>query len=172
MKRAHAAAKLGKAPPAPPGWKKTLSDLHAELESGSRSVLGSPEVDWATDYERSLLPVDTRFPRQGDVYEALEDVEVHYLTSWDAPFTGGGKGTMRRGDNVVVVYLVSPQPLTVGARPVKYAELEERLVPEADRKAHRYGGFYLSIGTTDLNTKFRLVQEGSACQRAHSPGGV
>ena len=166
MKRAQGLARLG-GPPAPPGWKKTLADLHAELKSGVRRTLGSPEVDWARDYERILLPADTRFPRQGDVYEAMEDLQVHYLTSWQAPFTGGGKGTMRRGEQVVVRYLVHPQPIAVGAHPMNYHEVEARLVPETDRRDERYGGFYLSISTADLNAKFRLVQEGGGGGSAH-----
>ncbi len=67
---------MTKIPPAPEGWNKTLADLDAEYRAGARVTLGSPEVDWAREYERSLLPADTRFPREGDVYEALEDFEL------------------------------------------------------------------------------------------------
>ena len=38
--------------------------------------MGSPEVEWAIDYERSLIPVGTRFPKKGDVYEPATDVEI------------------------------------------------------------------------------------------------
>ena len=41
--------------------------------------MGSPEVEWAIDYERSLIPVGTRFPKKGDVYEPATDVEISYL---------------------------------------------------------------------------------------------
>ncbi len=149
-----------KIPPAPEGWNKSLADLDAEYESGARRTpAGSPEIDWARDYERSLLPADTRFPRVGDVYEALEDLEAHYLTSWDAPFTGGGKGLLLRGDQVVVRYML-PQPIAVNARAVNYREIEARVVPESERKAQGYGGFSFVLKTAALNTKFRLVREG------------
>jgi hypothetical protein len=75
-----------KIPPAPPGWNKTLADLMAEVDSGLRQSVGSPEMDWARDYERSLLPSDTRFPCEGEVYEALDDILVDYLTSWATPW--------------------------------------------------------------------------------------
>jgi hypothetical protein len=50
---------------------------------------------------------------------------------------------------------------------LRICEVEARLVPEADRKAERYAGFYLSIGTAELNTKFRLVQEGRDPESKH-----
>ncbi len=151
---------MTKIPPAPEGWNKTLADLDAEYRSGARRTFGSPETEWAIDYERSLLPADTRFPRAGDVYEALEDFEVGYLTSWDAPFTGGGEGKLRRGEQVAIRYVMHPQPIAVGAYPVNYREVETRVVPESERKAKGYGGFHFTVKTADLNTKFRLVREG------------
>ena len=88
-------------PPAPPGWNKTLQDLSDEAKKGGLPV-GSPEVDWARDYERSLIPVGTRFPKKGDVYEAVEDHQISYLTGWSAPFTSGGIGTLMKGERVIV----------------------------------------------------------------------
>jgi hypothetical protein len=146
-------------PPAPAGWDKTIADLSAELHAGLRDTLGSPEVDWARDYERSLLPADTRFSCKGDVYETLEDFEVPYMTSWRAPFTGGGKALLKRGDQIEIPdSSVIPQPILVYARAVNYRELEVRVVPESERKSESYTGFYFAVRTSDLNTKFRLVR--------------
>lgn len=83
-------------PPAPPGWNKTVADLLAEAKRGERGSVGSPEVDWARDYERSRIPFGSRFPRKGDVYEAIKDFSVDYMTAWAAPYTGGGQGTLKR----------------------------------------------------------------------------
>ena len=150
---------MEKPPPPPEGWCKTLADLSAELNAGLRKTLGSPEVDWARDYERSLLPAATRFPCKGDVYEALEDFEVPYMTSWAAPFTGGGKGFLKRGDQIETPDAsVIPQPILVYARAVKYRELEARMVPDSERKSKSYAGFYFAVRTSDLNTKFRLLR--------------
>jgi hypothetical protein len=155
-------AKLDKPPPAPPGWNRTIADLTAELKSGVRLTLGSPEVDWARDYERSLLPPNTRFPCDGDVYEAIEDIELPYMTVWNAPFTGGGCGTIHQGERVVVRYAAPDSHLVLTyAFAVDYHSVEKRIVPERERKAQGYGGFHFAIRTADLNTKFRLVQDRS-----------
>ena len=62
----------------PPGWTKTVADLVAEARKFGGSV-GPPETNWAIAYSRSLLRPGTRFPFDGDIYEAIADVSVHYL---------------------------------------------------------------------------------------------
>ncbi len=103
-------------PPAPPGWDKTIADLLAEANRGQPASVGSPQVDWARDYERRRIPPGMRFPRKGDVYAATKDIYVQYLTSWAAPYTGGGQGNLKAGDRVLVhgdpVY---PEPITIYA---------------------------------------------------------
>jgi hypothetical protein len=148
-------------PPPPPGWARTIADLFDEMKAGKRSHVGSPETDWARDYERSLIPNDMRFPVKGDVYEALDDVQVHYMTSWAAPVTGGGDGVLRKGDQVSVEGSgVDHTPIGVYAVAVDYGVIESRMVPEADRRSPRYGGFYFYLSTADLNRKFKLVKAG------------
>ena len=138
-----------------------MDDLFAEMKAGKRTHVGSPEMDWARNYERSLIPPDMRFPVKGDVYEALEDVEVRYLTTWAAPFTGGGKGILQKGERVFVNHeSTDPKPIGVNVMAVDYALLECRLVPEAERKAPKYSGFHLSLKTVALNTKLKLVETG------------
>ena len=121
--------------------------------------MGSPEVDWARDYERSLIPVGTRFPKKGDVYEAAEDQQVNYLTGWSAPFTGGGIGTLMKGERVIVEHDLLPRPIAVYAKPIDYAA--RRMVPESARENKKYAGFYLSLKTVDLSRHFRLIHEES-----------
>jgi hypothetical protein len=148
-------------PPAPPGWNKTIKDLFDEA-SKCASAVGPPEVDWARDYERSLIPAWTRFPKKGDVYEAAEDLQVDYLTSWAAPFTGGGTGTIKSGERVIVDQdILLPRPIAVYVKPIDYAAMEERMVPESDRANKKYAGFYLSLKTADLSRHFRLIHEES-----------
>lgn len=148
-------------PPRPEGWKLTLADLMNEIETGKRESLEPHELDWARDYERSLIPETMRFPRKGDVYEALQDMEVDFMTAWAAPFTGGGKAVMRKGDRVLVESEPSdPRPIGSYAEAMEYRALEERMVPKSDRNAPGYGGFYFYFSTVDLNTKFVLVRTG------------
>ena len=136
-----------------------MSDLVAEIERGERMCVGSPEIDWARDYEQSLFPTGTRFPRKGDVYEALDDMTVHYMTSWAAPFTGGGEGLLKKGDQVLVDSELNDS-CAIGTYTVAvdYEALEKRFVPAADRSAPKYGGFYFFFKTVDLNQKFKLIQ--------------
>ncbi len=146
--------------PRPPGWNKTISDLMAEMKRGERVSMASPELDWAREYEREQIPAGMRFPRKGDVYEALEDMAVHYMTAWAAPVTGGGDGVLKKGERVVVDQPVTDsRPIGTYAKAVDYAALEERMVPASDRNAPKYGGFYFYFNTTELNQKFRLVHE-------------
>ena len=148
-------------PSAPPGWNKTIQDLSDEAKK-TGSPMGSPEVDWGRDYERSLIPAGTRFPKKGDTYEATEELQVSYLTSWSAPFTGGGVGTLKKGERVIVEHdMILPRPVAVYAKPIDYATAEERMVPESDRANIKYAGFYLCLKTADLARNFRLVHEES-----------
>jgi hypothetical protein len=150
-------------PPAPPGWNKTIADLLAEAKRGERGSVGSPEVDWARDFERNRIPFGFRFPRKGDVYEAMKDIDVQYLTAWAAPYTGGGQGILNAGDRVLVdedpVY---PEPISIYAKAVDYAVVENRMVPASVRADTKYSGFYLSLKTVDLNNSFRLIHEDNA----------
>ncbi|MEW6077460.1 MAG: hypothetical protein AB1724_06605 [Thermodesulfobacteriota bacterium] len=145
-------------PPRPEGWNLTIADLMAEVEAGRRKTLGPPELDWARDYERSLIPETMRFPAKGDVFEALQDMEVEFMTAWSAPFTGGGKAVIKQGEKVRVDSEPSEsRPIGTYAVAVDYKTMEERMVPAADRNASKYGGFYFYFSTIDLNTRFALV---------------
>lgn len=152
---------MNEVPPTPPGWNLTFADLLAEMKAGKRKSIGRPELHWARDYERSLIPAHMHFPQQGDVYEATADVQVRYLTSWAAPFTGGGDGVLLGGERVFVEHApVDTKPIGVNAVALNYAPIERRIVPEAERQQPKYRGYYFSLKTVELNTKFKLVQTG------------
>lgn len=144
----------------PPGWNKTFGDLNAEMKLGERESVGPPEIRWAWEYERSLIPAHMRFPRKGDVYEALADMTARYMTAWKAPYTGGGEGLVEEGDRFLVHAEPSePDPISVYVVPCEYEDVESRIVPASDRDHPKYGGFYLSFTTVELNERFRLVHE-------------
>jgi hypothetical protein len=145
-------------PPPPPGWNKTIDDLFDESKK-SGSAVGSPEVEWARDYERGLIPAVTRFPKRGDVYEATGDVEVSYLTSWSAPFTGGGSGRLKKGERVIIDYEPLPRPIAANAKAINYTQVEQEMVPESDRSNKKYSAFYLVLKTLQLSRAFKLVHE-------------
>ena len=71
----------------PTNWNTTLTDLLKEHIDA-----GIDEIEWARAYETDQLRKSgIRFPKDGDVYQAEEDVELSYLEHWKAPATTGGK---------------------------------------------------------------------------------
>jgi hypothetical protein len=85
------------------------------------------------------------------------------VTYWQAPFTGGNTGRLRRGTRVrVTVYPHDPEPIDVQAQPLERERIERELVPESDRTNARYVGYGLVLSTRELNKAFRLLgREGS-----------
>lgn len=145
----------------PADWNLTLDDLFAEMKAGKRKSVGSPETDWAREYEISLLPEGTRFPKKGDLYEALEDQTISYLTAWAAPYTGSGEAVLFQGERIWInSESRDEKALGCYALPVDYDALEKRMLPEAERNDPKYGGFYFIFKTAELNEKFALVGTG------------
>ncbi len=145
----------------PADWNLTISDLMDELTEGKRDSLGSQERIWALDYERSMLSAEIRFPRKGDVYESLEDQNIHFLIAYSAPFTGEGEGVLLKGDKIWIHSdKTEDNPMGEYAIPVNYKELEQRMVAPDERDSLRYDGFYFYFKTIDFNEKFKLVDTG------------
>jgi hypothetical protein len=145
-------------PARPADWNMTIDDLLAEGRAARRTVSGR-ELEWARQYELSLLPAGTRFPRLGDIYAANADVTVSYMTAWAAPYTGGGESTLYAGERIHIhVEPADATPVGTYALPVDYTAVEARMVPEAERTHGKYGGFYLFVRTADLNRAFTLVE--------------
>ena len=148
-------------PPMPSDWKFTYDDLVAEMKAGKRASVGRAEMEWAKEYERSLIPADMRFPQKSDLYESLADQTVEYITAWVAPYSGGGTGTLFKGEQVWIHSAPRDEkPIGEYALPVEYRKVEERMVPEQERTSSKYGGFYFYFTTIELNTNFKLVATG------------
>jgi hypothetical protein len=148
-------------PPRPKDWSLTISDLMKEMKDGKRAQVGQPELEWAREYQRSLIPKDYRFPKRGDLYESKFDQIIEFLTEWQAPYTGSGESTLFKGEKIWISSNPSDdKPIRTYALPVDYKELELRMVSATDRNAPKYGGFYLSIDTKDLNENFTLIRTG------------
>ena len=145
----------------PANWNLTLSDLHKGMKDGKRKSVSQLEWGWAREYERSLIPEGVRFPQKGDVYEALSDMTVSYMTAWRAPYTGGGKASLLKGERVWIdTEPHEEKPIGTYALPVDYAELEGRMVSEEDRNEPKYSGSYFHFRTINLNESFDLVETG------------
>ena len=151
-------------------WRKTLADLEAEMAAGRRRMVNRKEMDLAIAYERRRMPKGLRFPRQGEVYEALEDVQISYLTAYHAPCTGGGKAVLPKGECVSVCEHRDEKPISVNCHPLRYDELHDTIVPREERENPLYCSYYFCIRTTTLNKSFRLVAN-ALPERPPSPAG-
>jgi hypothetical protein len=145
----------------PSDWKYKISDLVNDMQSGKRRFIEPYEFEWAREYEQSLIPVDVRYPKKGDIYEALEDQTVGYLTSYKAPYTGGGDGTLLKCEQIWIwTAPAGEKPLAGSALPIEYEKMEERIIPKEERENLKYTGFQFVIPTVVLNSKFKLVGTG------------
>lgn len=129
-----------------------------EFEAGKRSEISREDIELAKAYEKKRMPLNIRYPVEGDIYEALQDCEIDYLTTHLAPFTGGGQAMLPRGERVRVSELSEQKPLSVYCAPVNYDLMHDRIVPVGERASPNYLGYYFSIDTLDLNRCFRRVE--------------
>lgn len=145
----------------PKDWHLTISDLMELLQSGERKFVDQHEWKWAREYEQSLVPNDVRIPQKGDVYEVMEEITVNYMTTWSAPFTGGGETRLAKGERIWIdTETTEKKPIGIYAQAVEYKRLERQIVPKADREAANYGGFYFFFTTVQLNEQFKLIETG------------
>lgn len=145
--------------PAPPEWNKTIDDLFDEIERGERLCVSGEEGDWARDYERSLLSIDTVFPRDGQIWEVVDECDAHVFYIFAAPASSGGRGSLSTGERVRIMGIPDPQPIRVSFLPVRYDELHDNLVPREVRRTPRYTNYALSVKTEYFNKHFRLVED-------------
>jgi len=137
----------------PKGWNKTVDELRSENKDPKVR-----EIKWAIEYERDQLRGTFRFPKNGEIFEALENVKIGCLIHWKAPYTEGeefilGKSTIIK----VKVNDFDPEPVGVYADAIDYEKLEKEIVPEMIRKDKKYNGYSLFISTKVLNNHFRLI---------------
>jgi len=124
-----------KLPPIPK-WNKSTDDIDSQ-DFAQRSQ----------DYERSLLPPDINFPRTGQIWEAVRDCEVNFIT-WPLMgiFAGGG-ARLRQGELVRILTLDDPKPIWVSFQPVRYHALHASIVPHDIRNRPGYQRYALSLRT-------------------------
>ena len=129
-----------------------------------KSVDGIDMKDFARrarDFERSRLPRDIVFPREGQIWEAIRDCQVGFLAWFSkaalaqqgvtAPTKGPlfpcDPAQLNRGEKVRILTVDDPRPLTVSFVPVRYAELQDRLVPEYIRARPGLTHYQLTMTT-------------------------
>lgn len=142
----------------PPDWNRTIADLMAEMDRGERDGITGEEAEWAREFERSLLPPDTVFPADGEVWEAIGDAEVLVMRHYDAPVTDTNEAVLPLGERVRVIGSHLPEPIVIAAIPLRYDELLATLVPADVRAEPRFTNYSLSIKTAYFNKRFWRVE--------------
>lgn len=138
----------------PANWNKTVEDLFEEDRD-----IEDEEIQWAKEYEKDQIRKrGCRFPKNGEIYEAKEDVEISYLVHWKAPFTSGGDFYLKKGSQIKVeVPEFNLEPISVYADAIEKAALEKQLISETDLNDPKYNGYSLSINTIKLNESFEIA---------------
>lgn len=83
--------------------------------------------------------------RKGERYRALSPLEVVAMTSWAAPFTGGGDAILPAGEEFVIASDPPASATAVYCNPVRYDELHAHFVAENEREDSKYRGYHLCI---------------------------
>jgi hypothetical protein len=95
--------------------------------------------------------------RKGQRYRTRDDMSILYLTHWNTPFTGGGKGVLPSGTMVTVAADPPAGATAVYCDPDGGRDLERALVPESERSDAKYAGFSLAIDLEALRKRCDLV---------------
>ena len=132
---------------------KTVDELFDEVIKG-KSVSGKA-FDNARKLSKALMPTGLFYPNGGEVFEAVQDVQISYLTHFMAPYTGGDKAKLLKGERVIVSKPNQDKPLGYYCYPINADEVEDRIIPYSDKNDPAYKGFSLSIDTKSLNTDFK-----------------
>ena len=131
-------------------WRK-LKQVNAEKTSSGSGFVGMQKM------MSDLAPSGLSFPKDAEVYETQEDIEVSYLTHHFAPYTGGGNLKLVKGERIIIYKPNSSKPKGVYCGALNYEKIEQ-LIPGAERNGATYDGYSLYIDTTVINRSFKQVE--------------
>ena len=134
---------------------KTVDELFDEMEKG-KTVSGKA-IENARKLSKALMTTGLFYPKGGEVFEAIDDVQIDYLTYFMAPYTGGKKAILLEGERIIVSKPNQDKPLGYYCYPINAEEVENRIIPNSDKDAPEYNGFSLFIDTKILNKNFKQI---------------
>lgn len=137
---------------------KTIDELFAELKVGKRTSISEKELDKGIKLSKALMPTGLLYPKGGEVFGAIQDVQISYLTHFMAPYIGGDKAKLLKGERVIVSKPNQDKPLGYYCYPINADEVEERIIPNSDKSDPAYNGFSLSIDTKILSSYFKHIE--------------
>lgn len=135
---------------------KTVDELFDEVKKG-KTVSGKA-MENARKLSKALMPTGLFYPKGGEVFEAVQDVQITYLTHFMAPYTGGDKAKILKGERVIISKHNQDKPLGYYCYPINADKVEERIIPSSDKNDSAYNGFSLSIDTKSLNYNFKQIE--------------
>jgi O-acetyl-ADP-ribose deacetylase (regulator of RNase III) len=136
---------------------KTFEELFLELQEGKRQTIESKTAENARKLEDALLPKGLIFPKGGEVYEALRDVEINYSTYFMAPYSGGDKTILPKGERVFIHTPDKQRPTGYYCTPLNYSGIEKAIIPAATLNDPAYTDYSLSLKTSMLNKDFKQI---------------
>lgn len=134
---------------------KTVKELFAEVKKG-KSVSGKA-MDKARKLSKALMPIGLFYPKGGEVFEAIQDSEISFLTHFMAAYTGGDKAILLKGERIIISKPNQNNPLSYYCYPIDSATIENRIIPFSDKDEPRYNGYSLSVDTKILNRNFKQI---------------
>lgn len=135
---------------------KTIEEL-IEKSAKGESVSGKA-IENAKKLSKALMPKGLFYPKGGEVFEAIHDIQISYLTHFMAPCTGGGKAKLLKGEKLIISKPNQNKALGYYCYPTNADELENRIIPYSERNDPAYNGFSLSIDTKELNSNFKQIE--------------
>src|ERR1035437_5950793 len=144
---------------------KTIKELMAELSAGPRTKINEREIIRGRLLGKALLPRGLRYPKKGEVWEAIEDFKISYMTAHHAAYKGGGDAVLPRGERVTCKSEFEPPFEGAYFRAVRYDALQDQIVPQSEQENPYYDGYYFSIDTVDLNHHFKQIGRASCRER-------
>jgi hypothetical protein len=74
-----------------------------------RQTIEGKTLDNARKLTQALMPEGLFYPKGGEVFEAIKDVQISYLTHFMAPYTGGDKAKILKGERVIALCITFVQ---------------------------------------------------------------
>jgi O-acetyl-ADP-ribose deacetylase (regulator of RNase III) len=135
---------------------KTVDELFDEVKK--RKTVSGKAMENARKLSKELMPAGFFYPKGGEVFEAVQNTQISYLTHFMAPYTGGDKAELLKGERVIISKPSQDKPLGYYCYPIKADEVEDRIIPYSDKNDPAYNGFSLFIDTKSLNKDFKQIE--------------
>ncbi|WP_276502071.1 hypothetical protein [Terrimonas pollutisoli] len=137
---------------------KTIDELFKEFKDGKRKNIGGKTLENARKLTNARMPKGLFYPNGGEIFEALHDVDINYLTHFMAAYTGGDKAKLLKGERVIISKPNQTKPTGYYCEATNYMEVENRIVPHPDIGNSAYNGYSISIDTISLNRDFKQIE--------------